>query len=91
MRYLIAIAVAATALQIGTANAADLSEGKELHNENCVRCHGSEIYTRTDRRVTNRPGLTTQVQRCELALGLKWFEEDVEMVSDFLNHNFYKF
>ncbi|MCP4450195.1 MAG: cytochrome c, partial [Planctomycetes bacterium] len=38
-----------------------------------------------------RSGLTSQVQRCELSLGLKWFDEDVDDVAGYLNQQFYKF
>jgi hypothetical protein len=31
------------------------------------------------------------VQRCELALGLGWFDEEITGVADYLNENYYKF
>jgi hypothetical protein len=73
------------------AAAFDPGNGKQLANENCRECHGTEVYTRADRRVTSRSGLTTQVQRCELALGLKWFDDEVEDVAGYLNRDFYKY
>lgn len=69
----------------------DPAAGKQLVNENCISCHGSEVYTRKDRLVKSRPGLTTQVSRCETALGLTWFDEDVDNVADYLNREFYHF
>ncbi|MES9961460.1 MAG: cytochrome c [Sedimenticola sp.] len=74
-----------------TVQAADSAEGKSLVNENCYGCHGNDIYTRSDRRVQSRPGLSTQVRRCELALGLQWFDEDVESAAEYLNSQFYHF
>ncbi len=74
-----------------TGQAADLDKGKLLTEQNCVRCHGSEVYTRDDRRVTSLPGLNKQVQRCEQMLGLTWFEDDINNVSGHLNQQFYKF
>ena len=85
---LIAAGLALATLLPATASAAD---GAGLHQGHCVSCHGTEVYTRDDRRVTTRPGLTKQVQRCELALGLGWFEEDVDAVAEFLNQRFYQF
>jgi hypothetical protein len=41
--------------------------------------------------VKSRNGLTSQVRRCELSLGLKWFDEDVDNVAGYLNQQFYKF
>jgi len=73
------------------ASAFDPAAGKELADENCYSCHGGEVYTRKDRMVKTRSGLTSQVQRCELSLGLKWFDEDVDDVAGYLNQQFYKF
>ena len=81
----------ATAVGSAPTLAFNLESGKELVNTNCYECHGNEIYTRKERRVTSRQGLTAQVNRCELALGLKWFEDDVEDAAEYLNQNFYKF
>jgi cytochrome c553 len=69
----------------------DLIRGKTLVEENCVRCHGSEVYTRQDRRVTTLPGLQKQVQRCEQMLELTWFDDDIDNVSSYLNQQYYKF
>ncbi|MFB1486198.1 MULTISPECIES: cytochrome c [unclassified Thiocapsa] len=63
----------------------------ELYEENCLSCHGSEIYTREGRMVTSIDGLERQVQRCETALGLRWFDEDIKDVAAYLNHHFYSF
>jgi hypothetical protein len=71
--------------------AADLLRGHELVETHCQRCHGSEVYTRPDRRVTSLPGLRKQVQRCELMLGLTWFDEDIENTAAYLNREYYKF
>jgi hypothetical protein len=72
-------------------HAADLSKGKTLVEENCVRCHASEVYTREDRRVSSLSGLQKQVQRCEQMLGLTWFDADILNVTAHLNHQYYKF
>ncbi len=65
----------------------------ELINQNCVRCHDNSVYGRPEgaRRVNNWDELHKQVRRCELMLGLKWFDEDVAVVSSHLNSQFYKF
>lgn len=80
------------------AAAADVDAGRELHQENCVACHQSlmdgdaaSIYTRPDRRITSYSSLVTQVRRCEVNLGLQWFDEDVENVAAFLDETYYHF
>lgn len=78
-------------LASGDLLAFDPANGRQLLQQNCFECHGTELYTRAERRVTSRPGLTRQVQRCELALGLKWFDDEVEDVAGYLNQEYYKF
>jgi hypothetical protein len=62
-----------------------------LYQTHCLQCHGSEIYTRADRKVTSLEGLERQVQRCELSLGLQWFDEDIGEVASYLNQHYYHF
>ncbi len=76
--------------------AAEPDRGAELHQQNCVACHtnmaggdGSGLYTRPNRRVSSWEGLQKQVRRCELNLELRWFDDDVLAVSDYLNRTYY--
>lgn len=62
-----------------------------LYRNHCIDCHGHEIYLREDRKIKNLDELEGQVQRCELKLGLQWFEESVNDVAAYLNHRFYRF
>jgi cytochrome c553 len=71
--------------------AAEPEGAAALYQEHCLKCHGPEIYTRDDRKVTSLPGLHRQVQRCETALGLRWFDEDINDVAAYLNEQFYHF
>ena len=75
----------------GPLMAADTAHGKELKQKNCMGCHEDGVYTRKDRRVTSLAGLEKQVRRCELTLGLQWFDEDVNDVVAYLNQAYYKF
>ena len=43
------------------------------------------------RKIGSRQSLSTQVQRCESALGLQWFPEDIENTAGYLDKEFYKF
>ncbi len=73
------------------AQAQGVDATKTLYDQNCIACHGTEVYTRDDRRVTSFPGLERQVRRCELSLGLKWFDDEIVEVTDYLNSHFYHF
>ena len=56
-----------------------------------MKCHDSGVYTREDRRVTDRDALVKQVKRCEQNLGLSWFDTDINDVVQYLNQSYYKF
>lgn len=71
--------------------AADLKAGQALHDQHCMKCHDSGVYTRDQRRVSSLDGLRKQVTRCELSLGLSWFDDQRENVVQYLNSNYYKF
>lgn len=62
-----------------------------LYDAHCVACHGTEVYTREDRRVQSREELATQVRMCEQNLGLTWFDDDVDAVARLLNEQYYQF
>ncbi len=85
-----ASAVLLFALGTAVCHAADPVAGKALTDQNCTHCHGTEVYTRADRKVQSLDALHRQVQRCELALGLKWFDEEIANVSSYLNQEYYR-
>ena len=67
-------------------------EGKELHNESsCMRCHGSEMYTRDNRKVLDYSDLKRQVSFCSNNLSTGWFPEEEQLVVDFLNKTYYQY
>lgn len=71
--------------------AADIDHGKILHKGNCQRCHQSDIYTRDNRKVKTFSELQKQVGLCDQAIGLTWFDEDIDDVVEYLNQKYYKF
>lgn len=92
MRSTIAlIAITAALSAVPLVASADIAEGQKLVDENCTHCHGSEYYTRADRKIASLPKLRAQVQRCEGSLGLQWFDDQVDSVTEYLNASFYKF
>ncbi len=73
------------------AQGADIINGKQLHTENCMRCHQAAIYTRSDRKVNTLEQLRKRVTQCELAAELAWFEEEVDDVTAYLDTSYYLF
>ena len=92
IRTISILLLASTTAFAGTAvQAADIKAGQSLHDANCMKCHDSGVYTHPDRKVTTIDGLRKQVKRCELSLGLTWFDEQTEDVVQYLNSSYYKF
>ena len=71
--------------------AADDGSAQTLHDQHCMSCHGTEVYTREARMVGSLQALENQVRRCETALGLRWFDEEISGVTQLLNDRFYHF
>lgn len=95
-RPLFAIAAPAllsTLFWSGASSAAtDAQPGAEmLYKDNCVKCHGSEVFTRPNRKIDSYAALGRQVRWCETNLELRWFDEDIDAVAKYLNDKYYKF
>jgi mono/diheme cytochrome c family protein len=89
-RLKIALALV-SCLAVLPAGAADIAHGQQLYKANCLRCHNDSEFTRKDHKVTTADALHRRVQLCEMQLGLKWFDEDIDDVAAYLNQNFYHF
>ena len=66
-------------------------EGKDLYENNCTKCHGTEVFSREDRGIKSLEDLKSRVKQCSLAAQSNWFDEEINSVADYLNKNFYKF
>ena len=86
----IAVALATTVTTTPLAIAGEV-DAPALMQEHCISCHGSEVYTREDRRVGSLAALHTQVRMCEQNLGLTWFDDQIDAVTNLLNTQFYRF
>jgi len=78
-------------LSISTVTADEYAKGKALHNEHCLGCHSTEIYTRENRIVNSYAALSERVRQCELSNELTWFDEEIEAVVHYLNQEYYGF
>jgi len=91
MTQAVATTVLATGLCLSLNANAQEPDAHELYTENCTQCHGTEVYTRADRKVSSKDALETQVRMCEQNLGLKWFDDEIDSVATLLNKEYYKF
>ena len=80
-----------TALSTSSFAEMDLKSGMDLHNESCVACHGSEMYTREPSKITNNFDLRRQVSYCRNNLSIEWFPDEEQSVVGYLNSQFYHF
>jgi mono/diheme cytochrome c family protein len=85
-------------LPCAAAVGADAGAGQAMHEQHCIGCHDrltngepTSLYTRENRLVTSLDGLQKQVRRCEQALELQWFDEDVDNMVEYLNQTYYHF
>jgi len=78
-------------VQMTAVHAENISFGKELHQENCLRCHQAEIYERPDRTVKTLKHLRSQVLFCAVSNDIEWFDEEIDDVTAYLNTFYYQF
>ena len=71
--------------------AAEMERGEKLHQEQCMSCHDTTIYTRPHHYVTSFAILKQQVKRCEVPSNAKWTESDITSVVNYLNSHYYHF
>jgi len=91
MKLFYSLVITSALLTSTNSKGADINIGNQLHADNCTRCHQDNIYTHADRKIKNFEQLKKQVQQCELAIELGWFEEEVENVTAYLNATYYMF
>jgi len=69
-----------------------LAHGKKLHDEKCMSCHKTKVYTREDRRVKTLDALAKQVNFCmKGAAKADWSTSETNSVIEYVNNKFYKF
>jgi len=80
-----------------TFTTAAMAEGNEANGKKlftgskCNQCHGTEVFTRKDRKVTDLAKLEAQVRRCDSNLNTNWFDDEIIDVTAHLNKQYYKF
>jgi hypothetical protein len=74
----------------GTAHAGEF-DAASFHGNSCMSCHGTEVYTRDNRRINSLPALEAQVARCDANLSTQLFPQDLDSLVEYLNTSYYKF
>jgi len=66
-------------------------KGETLYENNCTKCHSTEVFTRNDRGIKSLEGLKNRVKQCNNAVENKLSDDEIKSVADYLNKKFYKF
>ncbi|MBX9964315.1 MAG: cytochrome C [Burkholderiales bacterium] len=82
-----AVALAALAFP---AVAADRDRGQSLHDNHCVLCHTTSVYTRADRLANTYLEVRQQVQRWQENTRLRWTPTDIDNVTEYIADKYYK-
>ena len=92
MKTLIAAlcAVAALALAQPTAAAGNAERGARLHQD-CLGCHGTELYMPPRAKVKSLAALKKEVVRWNDRMNPKFTNQEVDDLVAWLNRDFYKF
>jgi len=81
----------AALLMLGAASQAGEFNAETYHGSNCTRCHGTDVYTRENRKMRSYPMLNSRVAGCDARFGEKLAPENVTSLVDHLNDSYYKF
>ena len=69
-----------------------ITHGQQLHDEKCMSCHKSKVYTREDRKIKTLDALAKQVNFCmKGAAKAEWTTSETNSVIEYVNNKFYKF
>ena len=78
-------------ISIGASAPLLAGEGKALYENNCTKCHGTDVFTREDRGIKNLEGLKNRVKACNNAIENKLSDDELKFIADYLNREFYEF
>lgn len=70
---------------------ADSARGASLYENHCQACHSSRVHDRAQRLPANLAELRAQVERWQQQQNLRWREDDIADVVEYLNVTKYKF
>ena len=69
----------------------DSSDGKHLHDANCIGCHNTSIYARKDRLVQSLDALKKRLGDCSHMANKEFSASETQNIIKYLNYQFYQF
>jgi cytochrome c553 len=89
--YVALIILLAAPLHAAPFDKGDPGKGQALHAKSCTACHGTQVYSRPDRKIKTAGQLAARISGCNANTGAGWFPEEEQHVGAYLNQGFYKF
>jgi len=87
----IAYATAACLFVVSLATKSDqLIRGRELHDNGCVGCHGSDMYLGEQRGHNPYYTVRLEVKRWSEYIGLEWDDAAIDAVTAYLETTYYR-
>lgn len=81
---------AALGLSVTAAAAGDPVRGAKLHDD-CLGCHGTELYVPPRAKVKTLAALKKETERWNDRMNPKFSRQEIEDLVAYLNRDFYKF
>ena len=70
--------------------AGDPAKGAKLHND-CMGCHGTELYVPPRAKVKSRAALKKEIEKWNDRMNPKFQKREIEDLLAYLNASFYRF
>lgn len=93
MRSILCVTILTLLMSIAHAAAlpGDIADGKRLHDANCMGCHNTDVYTRSDRVVQSLDALKKQLLSCSHMARAEFSKSETRDLLKYLNDQFYHF
>ncbi|MBN2817147.1 MAG: hypothetical protein JXQ67_10725 [Campylobacterales bacterium] len=92
MFFRVTLSVFLGTLLLTPALQADMPEGKEMLDEaKCMECHVPSHFKHRDNKVNSYKKLSDSVRACATSSGAEWFDEDSDIVTEYLNKKHYHY
>ena len=79
---------------LANANAQPVSNpglGELLYSTHCIACHNEQVHWRDKKVVKNWNSLRAEVSRWQKTSSLRWNDEDIGAVTQYLNTRYYHY
>jgi mono/diheme cytochrome c family protein len=83
------VACGAFSISAATMAAGDAANGAKLH-EDCLGCHGAELYVPPRARVRSLPALKKEVERWNDRMNPRFTKKEIEDIVAYLNATYYR-